>query len=658
MSPKPPRRLLPDLSADARAEAQDWLGAHRAEVPPSVADALSLSLELASLVTKNGQKSRSLLSELRRALGITPTSERRKASIPPLSGAPGGRRKRRALTKDELEREHEREQRLATWHRGLGRRHGRKAKDIEGRLMRVEDIELTPEEEAEIERENAEYMTRLALGDRCDLDCASSSEKLMAGAAVEIQEDEILCEVDRDALPRGCEIKQQFFEERERIGFSFTVTRHLIQVEKVSVASGGGVSLVAATVEDVGPPKSKVTWEFLSSMTILVAQYAMPLSRFAELASSPVKSFTAAETSRHFRYVAGRLCSVYLELGRSLAAADVLAGDDTTSRVVEVNKALAAKAAGAGDMLPWTAYATAEAARKVLESGEEATLALRTAAKLGFEADRKDGLGVKTGFNTTVLTGRSEAHDPRSTVVFFRSHFGGLGNLLTAILAGRPLDKPSVVIQSDLSTVNLISDVALRQRLQVTLPGCAAHARRPFALYENDDPDLCAHLLHCFQGLSIYEGGIDTFGRNRDNTAAVRGADSRLLWETIKELAVQVAGKWSRESKLGDGARYILKHYDRLTYYLGDHRVPPSNNFCERMLRPEKLIQNNALFRQTLEGRFALDIVRTVLQTAIAARVDLNAYLNWVLRMPGDVIDESPAEFTPLAFARLHHRPQ
>jgi hypothetical protein len=76
------------------------------------------------------------------------------------------------------------------------------------------------------------------------------------------------------------------------------------------------------------------------------------------------------------------------------------------------------------------------------------------------------------------------------------------------------------------------------------------------------------------------------------------------------------------------------------------------------MLRPEKLIQNNALFRQTLEGRFALDIVRTVLQTALAARVDLNTYLNWVLRMPGDVIDESPAEFTPLAFARLHHRLQ
>lgn len=658
MSPKSTRRLLPDLSANARAEAQDWLGAHRAEVPSSVADALSLSLELASLVAANGHQNRSLLSELRRALGITPASERRKTSTPPLAGAPGGRRKRRALTKEELAREHEREQRLATWHRGLGRRHGRKAKDIEGRLMRVEDIELTPEEEAEIERENAEYMARLALGERCDLDCSSASEKLMAGAAAEIQEDEIVCEVDRDALPRDGEIKQQFFEERERIGFSFTVTHHLVQVEKLSVASRGGVSLVAATVEDVGPPKSKVTWEFLSSMAILVAQYAMPLSRFAALASSPVKSFTPGEMSRHFRYVAERLCAVYLELGRSLASADVLAGDDTTSRVIEVSKALAAKAAGGGDALPWASYATAEAAMKVLETGDDATLALRTAAKLGFEAGRKDGLGAKTGFNTTVLTARSEVHDPRSTVVFFRSHFGGLGNLLTAILAGRPPDKREVVIQSDLSTVNLISDVALRERLNVTLAGCAAHARRPFALYENDDPDLCAHLLHCFQGLSIYEGGIDTFGRNRDNTAAVRGADSRLQWEKIKALAAQVAGKWSRESKLGEGARYILKHFDRLTYYLGDHRLPPSNNFCERMLRPEKLIQNNALFRQTLEGRFALDIARTVLQTAIAARVDLNAYLNWVLRMPGDVVDVSPAEFTPLAFARLHYRPQ
>lgn len=81
------------------------------------------------------------------------------------------------------------------------------------------------------------------------------------------------------------------------------------------------------------------------------------------------------------------------------------------------------------------------------------------------------------------------------------------------------------------------------------------------------------------------------------------------------------------------------------------HLKDRSNNFSERMLRLEKLIEAGSLFRQTLEGRCALDIMRTVLQTAIAAGVDLVAYLTWVMRMPPDVVEKAPEAFTPLAFA-------
>lgn len=96
----------------------------------------------------------------------------------------------------------------------------------------------------------------------------------------------------------------------------------------------------------------------------------------------------------------------------------------------------------------------------------------------------------------------------------------------------------------------------------------------------------------------------------------------------------------------------MLRHFDTLTYYLKDARVSPSNNFSERMLRLEKLITRNSLFRQTLDGRFALDVMRTVLQTAIAADVDLTAYVLWVMRMPKEVVAAAPGSFTPAAFAR------
>lgn len=86
------------------------------------------------------------------------------------------------------------------------------------------------------------------------------------------------------------------------------------------------------------------------------------------------------------------------------------------------------------------------------------------------------------------------------------------------------------------------------------------------------------------------------------------------------------------------------------TYYLTDPRVAPTNNLSERLLRMEKLIANNSLFRQTLEGRFALDIMRSVLQTAIAAKVDLHAYMIWLMRMPEQAVASDPAAFTPMAF--------
>lgn len=73
--------------------------------------------------------------------------------------------------------------------------------------------------------------------------------------------------------------------------------------------------------------------------------------------------------------------------------------------------------------------------------------------------------------------------------------------------------------------------------------------------------------------------------------------------------------------------RYILKHYDKLTKYLDDPRLEPTNNMRERLLRMEKLIEKRSMFRKRLEGRFVLDIVRTVLQTAVASGVPVQDYL-------------------------------
>jgi len=411
---------------------------------------------------------------------------------------------------------------------------------------------------------------------------------------------------------------------------------------------------------------------------VLVGQFAMPLNRLATLFSAASKEFTAGGLSRLLHYVAVRLVAIYIELGEQLSDADILAGDDTSCRVLEVNayseQLKAVRQKGYRPKPSWSGYRTKVEAQQSIDEcerqrraraqrraegqreakrtpDEEPSLGMLIGRHFDFESPRQDGKGAKQSMNTTVVTGRSVARDPRSLIVFYRSHLGGCGNLLESILHNRKPSAKDLIVQADLSTTNLIRDPELLERFNFRFIGCSAHARRPFALYEDEDPVYCSHMLHLFAGLAMHEERLDAHGRNRHNVPAVRQHDSRRLWEQILQIATKLESRWSKESKLGAGARYIIKHYDKLTAYLDDPRLEPTNNMRERMLRTEKLIENSSMFRRSLKGRFVLDIIRTVLQTAVAARVPVHEYLVSVLRADPDEIASHPERFTPLGWA-------
>jgi hypothetical protein len=642
------RELFSAAGAERQQACRDWLVANQADLPAAVAGNLTALIDFAEHVRGLAPKYKALLRQLLRAMRITPSSERHKGGSKTRGdGAPRGSNRKAIDPVERLRQAEQRAEELAVWHRGCVRKQKAKASDARKKRMKLEDIELSAEDEAELAAEAVAFKARCRLGEGADPRYAGHVETLMHGACCTVRSEEVNCDVDRLELRKGAEIKQTFYEERERLDFSFTLTVQNVSIEKLSVQTPHGTTLVCGDIETIGPPKMRVTWGFLSHMALLVTQYVMPFNRFAGLVSSVKKRFTAAEISRYYQFVASHFVPIYVHLGLSLADAEVLVGDDTPSLVLEVSSA----ACEPDKPPPWQPFATAEAAHATLAAGAEPTLALTLAKAFGFVSPRKDGTGDKQGFNTTTLSGRTQPDNPKSTVVFYRSHLGGLGNLLEAILRKRRKENRDLVIQGDLATVNFIADAEILQNLDLRIAGCASHARRPFALHQDDDPDVCEQLLHSFKGIPIYEGAIDAHGRNEANTLAIRGTDQRACWDTILEVCTEMQHTWSRQTPLGRGARYILRHFEKLTYYLRDARVSPWNNFSERMLRLEKLIARNSLFRQTLAGRFALDVMRTVLQTAIAAEVDLTAYLLWVMRMPKETVAADPAAFTPLAFA-------
>jgi hypothetical protein len=364
-----------------------------------------------------------------------------------------------------------------------------------------------------------------------------------------------------------------------------------------------------------------------------------------------------------------------LELSDQVADSAILAGDDTSCRVVEVSSYLSQKPSGSErGRPPWAAYRNAEGAEQTYgvvskmkeellarrEEGDreakgtrlkEPSLSLLVGRELDFESPRRDGQGPKQSLNTTVLTGRSANDDPRSTIVLYRSHLGSLGNLLEMILRKRKASARELWVQSDLSTTNLVVDPQLTSRFNIQQAGCTAHARRPFAQYEDQDPIWAPYVLVLFKGLAMHEDSLNRVGRNFKNVLAVRDNSSRRLWEKLKAVMEKLVKVWTKATPIGAGARYILKHYDKLTAYLRNPRLDATNNLRERLLRTEKLIEKSSMFRKTIEGRAVLDILRTILQTAVAAGVPAQEYLVDVMRADPDAVAEHPERYTPLAWS-------
>ena len=675
-----------ELSREEQALVVAWFAAHAQTLPEPVRRLLAEPLARLSAPRLSKKAWNQYGRQLARALGLIPSSERRRPSGRPLDAAAseGGSKDSRPRPARGGGAELQVVLADARCQSGLGQlEKASRENETMGHEMnaeaRPEPTELSPEQLAKIRTESAAFVARAQLGGGPDPSLVSSSEALMNADVVCVDEDEILVPAE---LPEGVgeeNVVKTLVEPRVRYDFAVTVTEIQLDVEKkVVVMPGGERRVLSGSTQAYGPKGFAVTWQALATLAVMVGQFAMPLNRLGTMLSTATKKFTATSLGRMAHYVAERLVPIYLVLMEQLCDSDIFAGDDTSNRVLEVSSYYARMREGRGEpseSRPWREYGTVDQAqatyRQYLERKEallarrrdgdreakrtrveEPPLAVVVGRELGFESPKKSGDGPKQSLNTTVVTGRTQANDPSSLVVFYRSHIGSLGNLLEMLLARRKPKKRKLIIQADLSTTNLVTDPRLTSLFDIELVGCSAHARRPFAQYADQAPQSTAEVLALFGMLAIHEDTLDRLGRNRENTLAVRGVDSRKMWKRIKRACETLVDYWTKATPIGAAARYIIKHYARLTAYLSDPRLEATNNLRERLLRTEKLIEKSSMFRQSIEGRVVLDILRTLLQTAVAAGAGPHEYLVDVLKTAPEEIEAHPERYTPAAWAQ------
>ncbi len=292
------------------------------------------------------------------------------------------------------------------------------------------------------------------------------------------------------------------------------------------------------------------------------------------------------------------------------------------------------------------------------------SLAAQIDEQLGWSADRADGKGKKKSLNVSLLMGKTET-DPRSTIRFYRTHLGSVGNLLTKILEWREPKSGQMIFQGDLSTTNYPAE-ELRKKFELIIAGCGAHARRPFFRYKEDDGFLCYFMLRGFLLLSHIEKYIDSKGRTEEVVLRWRNRYARKAWQAMYNRCVaattgQVPGRftyrkgdapdvWPMGTELYKACRYVIKNFAELTTYLDHPQLQYTNNTSERALRIEKCMLSSSKFRKSRNGRAVLDVLRTINATCTAAKIEIEKYLMHISNNMDKVL-KNPKDYTPYAVA-------
>ena len=445
----------------------------------------------------------------------------------------------------------------------------------------------------------------------------------------------VIRKVGKDVLGKTFEKLTGFHRTHDRVkrmGLKMELEETTYIVETVTDPETG--RSVRASMDDIGPPNSNLTWSALSNLLKLHIEYVIPMNRTTAIIGDAY--FSAANQCRWFADTARDFLPIYIELFEQLADSSVWQGDDTTTKVLDITPSI-----------------ENDALQRLVEN------------ELPFGFDLKNGKGKKSKLNVSFVTGRV-GNDPRGVIRFYRTHLGSFGNLVSELLSrrsGKAAFK-EIILHGDLSTTNLPSS-EYSKKFKNRMGGCTSHARRPF-WDERLRIDACGFFLRGFQLLSYIEEDHGKYRFKDPKSLHKRTKYSRWIWSILRRGALTVINQkrqspgvlisyqpvyWPQDSTFRVACQYIVNHYDELTLYLDHHELEWTNNLSERAQRKEKLMLHSSFFRKSREGRVVIDILKTIMATAQAAQINFENYLQFVTLNKQDV-KENPHLYTPLAFAQ------
>jgi transposase len=284
------------------------------------------------------------------------------------------------------------------------------------------------------------------------------------------------------------------------------------------------------------------------------------------------------------------------ELVKQAATGSVLHNDDTTGRVLDLEKDIRAR-----------------------------------------KAAQQPGEKIRTGVFTTGVVSITDA----GKIALYTTGPQHAGENLQDILDHRPSHLPAPIQMCDGLSRN-------EPKSETIKANCNIHGRREFVEIADHFPVECERVLETIKSVYKNEAATVTQKMTQNQRLIYHQQNSALPMEIMKLWMEREYQGINIEPNgdLGSAIKYILKRWDKLTLFLRQEGAPLDNNICERILKTSIKHRDNSLFYKTMTGAKVGDVFMSIIQTCRLCGKNPFEYLATVRQFSGQ-LRENPAAWMP-----------
>ena len=193
-----------------------------------------------------------------------------------------------------------------------------------------------------------------------------------------------------------------------------------------------------------------------------------------------------------------------------------------------------------------------------------------------------------------------------------------------------------------------------KERPEVTLAGCMAHARRKFYQAREQKPGAANFILSHIGALYRIESSLREQKAGPALREAGRASAARPILERLAVALRILKPKFLPQSDMGKAISYALSIWPSLQVYLNAGRVELDNNLIENAIRPTAVGKKNWLFIGAAEAGKKTAILYTILESCRRRGIDPLTYLHDVLTRLPLATNHTVHELTPENWAKAH----